>query len=95
MGGILGLGHVGFGNRVTSSATSAGTDPQLQFFENFPGKNGANFAAVSMATLSFQAVNIPLSLSFNYPVIFAFVSSNANTTAKSFSASFFFSSNSR
>lgn len=50
-------------------ATTAAADPQLQFFENFPGKNGAAFVGMSLNTLSVHAVNIPLSLSFNYPVL--------------------------
>ena len=49
--------------------SSAGANPQLQFFENFPGHLGAGFIARSNGTLSVHAVNIPLSLSFNYPVI--------------------------
>src|SRR3990167_2181039 len=42
---------------------------QLQFFENFPGHLGAVFIARSNGTLSIHAVNIPLSLSFNSPVV--------------------------
>src|SRR3990167_4909999 len=49
--------------------SGAAANPQLQFFENFPGKNGAAFGIVSYNTLSIHAVNIPLSLSFNTPVI--------------------------
>ena len=47
---------------------AAGTsvaDPQLQFFENFPGHLGAANVAYSANTLSIHAVNIPLSISFN------------------------------
>ena len=45
-------------------------NPQLQFFENFPGKDFATvLGGMSIATLSVHAVNIPLSLSFNYPVM--------------------------
>ena len=58
--------------------SSAGADPQLQFFENFPGHLGAAFAAVSDRTLSIHAVNIPLSLSFNYPTLL-FVGNNDNS----------------
>ena len=47
-------------------AATVATNPQLQFFENFPGKNGnLSNAAISSNTLSIHAVNIPLSLSFN------------------------------
>ena len=52
--------------------SSAGADPQLQFFENIIGAHadsGATYRAYSIATLSIHAVNIPLSLSFNYPVV--------------------------
>lgn len=48
---------------------TAAADPQLQFFENFPGHLGAGFAARSDGTLSIHAVNIPLSLSFRFPVV--------------------------
>ena len=46
-------------------AVAGGADPQLQFFENFPGHLGAANIAYSNATLSIHAVNIPLSISFN------------------------------
>lgn len=53
-----------------TGATAA--DPQLQFFENFPGHLGAAFGGSgSNMTLSIHAVNIPLSLSFNQ-VVFLF-----------------------
>jgi hypothetical protein len=62
--------NVGKGVFVAQGTTSSSAaDPQLQFFENFPGKDGAAFNAISLNTLSVHAVNIPLSLSFNYPVL--------------------------
>lgn len=48
----------------TGAATTA-ANPQLQFFENFPGHLGNGFGGASLNTLSIHAVNIPLSLSFN------------------------------
>ena len=52
-------------------------NPQLQFIENFKNKDGAAYVAYSNGTLSIQAVNIPLSLSFNYPAVLMSVSSAA------------------
>ena len=49
--------------------SSGGANPQLQFFENFPVHYGQAFLNKSIATLSVHAVNIPLSLSFNSPLI--------------------------
>lgn len=51
------------------ATTGGAANPQLQFFENFPGHLGANFNGLSNNTLSVHAVNIPLSLSFNTPVV--------------------------
>ena len=51
------------------ATSSSGANPQLQFFENFPGHLGVNVAVRSNGILSIHAVNIPLSLSFNYPVV--------------------------
>ena len=51
------------------AAGTSAADPQLQFFENFPGHLGAAFVARSQNTLSVHAVNIPLSLSFNNVVM--------------------------
>ena len=65
--GIMGL--LGIEIPFVSATTSAGANPQLQFFENFPGKDGAGFIGVSENTFSFHAVNIPLSLSFGYPIV--------------------------
>ena len=62
---LLGIGGDGVG---IAGGTSA-ADPQLQFFENFPGHLGATLGVRSVGTLSVHAVNIPLSLSFNYPVV--------------------------
>lgn len=57
--------------------TSAAADPQLQFFENFPGHLGAAYNGYSNGTLSVHAVNIPLSISFNKVVALMSVSSAA------------------
>ena len=62
-----------------SAATSAAADPQLQFFENFPGHLGAAFNAVSLNTLSVHAVNIPLSLSFNNVIVLVTAGANNAT----------------
>lgn len=64
-------------------STAAAGNPQLQFFRNFPA-HIVGSALVSLNTLSFQAVNIPLSLSFNYPVII--VRAGANNATRSGSA---------
>ena len=63
---MLGIGGDGIG--IPVSVTTA-ADPQLQFFENFPGKDGAEFFNLSQRTMSVHAVNIPLSLSFGVPVM--------------------------
>ena len=52
-------------------------DPQLQFFENFPGHLGAANVAYSDGTLSIHAVNIPLSISFNQVIALMSFSSAA------------------
>lgn len=63
---LMGVGQ--YNKTVSQTVASIITTP-LQFFENFPGKNGV-IIATSSQTLSFHAVNIPLSLSFGYPVIY-------------------------
>ena len=50
---------------ATSGGGTSAADPQLQFFENFPGHLGAVFAGFDDRLCSFQAVNIPLHISFN------------------------------
>lgn len=65
MGGPLMMMNFG----AFSVATAGAADPQLQFFENFPGKNGAANLAYSNGTLSIHAVNIPLSISYNNVVV--------------------------
>jgi hypothetical protein len=62
------------GGGATSSA-----NPQIRFVENFPIKNADGFLAYSFGTLSFQHINIPVSLSFRYPV-FMVSNNNANRT---------------
>ena len=52
-------------------------DPQLNFFENMVGRDGVSQRAYSMGTLSVHLVNIPLSISFNYPVFLMSFGSNA------------------
>ena len=79
----------GVGIEVVAGGTTAATNPQLQFFENFPIHLGANSGSLSNATLSVHAVNIPLSLSFNIPSIFVFAKqNNATTGTRSQSVSF-------
>jgi hypothetical protein len=65
--------------------TSA-ADPQLQFFENFPGHLGQNYFAFSNQELVIHAVNIPLSLSFNYPTIL--IQRTTSSTGRTQSISF-------
>lgn len=62
---IRGPGIIPVFGSSSSSSSSAGTNPQLQYFENFPGHLGTNNVAYSNGTLSVHAVNIPLSISFN------------------------------
>lgn len=52
---------------------------QMRFFENLPGED-AGFVAYSNGTLSFQAVNIPNSLSFVCPVVLVSGASAASTS---------------
>lgn len=47
------------------SVSTVAANPQLQFFQNFPGKGGASTVAYSNGTLSVHGVNIAASLSFN------------------------------
>ena len=69
---LMGVGGDGIGLSYTT-----GANPQLQFFENFPGKDGNSFLGYSNGTLSVHAVNIPLSVSFNNVVAFMSISSAA------------------
>lgn len=53
-------------------------NPQIQFFENMPTKDGMSFHSLnSNGTLSIHAVNIPLSLSFNQIAVLLSASSAA------------------
>src|SRR3990167_1010718 len=63
----------------------ASANPQLQFFENFPGKNGANFQGNHQLTMLVHAVNIPLSISFNSVVVLGV---HANTASRTKNISF-------
>lgn len=54
-------------------------NPQILFFENFPVKKGNAYIGFSNGTLSIHAVNIPLSLSFNTPVVLMSVSSGVGS----------------
>ena len=55
---------------VAQTAETSAANPQLQYFENFPLHLGSAYiVAASEGTLSIHAVNIPLSLSFNNPVL--------------------------
>src|SRR3990167_1446793 len=76
---------LGVGEEVSSATTSAAADPQLQFFENFPGHFGAAFGANSINTLSVHAVNIPLSISFNNAI--ALITRGANNATRQGGAS--------
>ena len=62
-----------------SSSAAVGGDPQLQFFENFPGKIANTYVGFSHGTLSFHQVNIPISLSFNNVVALMSFSSAAGS----------------
>lgn len=73
----------GVGLEVVAGGTSA-ADPQLQFFENFPGHLGAATFAFSASELVIHAVNIPLSLSFNYPVFLVSVTNSTSARTQSF-----------
>ena len=53
------------------------SNPQLQYFENFFGHDGAANVAYSNGTLSVHAVNIPLSISFNSVMVLMSFSSAA------------------
>lgn len=66
---LMGVGGDGIG--VPSNIAN----PQIQFFENFPNKLGGGFNGFSNGTLSIHAVNIPLSLSFNKPIVLMSISS--------------------
>lgn len=72
------LTGVGVEGAVTSEPAA---NPQLQFFENFPGHLGVVLSVISDNTLSIHAVNIPLSISFNVGVILARYSSAGAGTA--------------
>ena len=56
-------------NFIWGGSSAAAANPQLQFFENFPGHLGASFINHSLNTLSIHAVNIPVSISFNSVVV--------------------------
>jgi len=75
-------------NAAQFYSSSAAVNAQLQFFENFPGKDGAVFASFSASTLSVHAVNIPLSLSFNKPVVLLSQSGSGAIISRSISISF-------
>lgn len=64
---------------VSSATSSAATGPQINFFENFPGHRGVEFGGYSNGTLSFHAVNIPLSLSLGYPVVLISLTTSSKT----------------
>lgn len=74
-----------FFNWKADGGTTA--DPQLQFFENFPGHLAQGFGAFSVNTLSVHAVNIPLSISLNKAIFLASFSGLTNRTP-TMSASF-------
>lgn len=76
---ILGVGPI-----FSSTVAGGAANPQLQFFENFPGKDLVANVAYSKGTLSVHAVNIPLSLSFGYPVVLLSNSSSGGTRSIQF-----------
>ena len=82
---LMNVGGDGIG--IPQGVTTA-ADPQLQFFENFPGKDVMNTILYSNSILSVHAVNIPLSLSFNYPVFLLFEQGGNATRSASVSISF-------
>lgn len=83
------LGLMGVGDLLRFAATTSAGNPQLQFFENFPGHFGGNVAVAGPNTLSVHAVNIPLNLSFNNAVILVSAQNDpAGTTTASLSISF-------
>lgn len=71
---------------TVSQATSSQANPQLLFLENFDIKAGSTYVGFSLNTLSLQAINIPLSISFSLPVFL--VSRSANNATRSGSATF-------
>jgi len=75
------------GGGKSSPVFTAGTssaDPQIQFFENFPGREMAALIARSNGTLSVHAVNIPLSLSFNNVIMLASLPNSSGTNTIQF-----------
>ena len=75
---LMNVGGDGIG--VIEATSSVAANPQLQFFENFPGKDFRANVVASNATLYVHGVNIPLSLSFNYPVVLISHFTGAGTT---------------
>jgi len=79
---VLGLATASisvFNGLVWSSGAAA--NPQLQFFENFPGKN-MTMIGFSSGFLSVHAVNIPLSLSFNNVLVLHSFTNSTGTTGR-------------
>ena len=64
---------------TTSSSSSSVSYPRIAFFDNFSARDFVTLTTHSNATWSFQAVAIPGSLSFNYPIIFLSHSSTSKT----------------
>lgn len=79
------LTRVGMGSDVGGATSSSGADPQLQFFENFPGRLANATYLGSDAFMSLHAVNIPLSLSFGKVAIFV---SHTGTAGRTVSLNF-------
>lgn len=71
----------GVGVEVAAGGTSA-ANPQLQFFENFPGHLGAGTIDESggEGILSIHAVNLPLSISLNNAAVIITWTSAVNST---------------
>jgi hypothetical protein len=61
---LMGVGMNPIGTQATTSAPA-----QLRFIENYPLHSGFQFQAYSQRTVSFQAFNVPLSISFAIPVM--------------------------
>ena len=74
------LTGIGIGMEVGDASSSAAANPQLQFFENFPGHLGAGTIDDSGGIISLHAVNIPLSISLNTVIFLLTVTSAANST---------------
>lgn len=80
---LMGVGGDGVGIPVVTTVAN----PQLQLIENVYGKMmGAFNTNISLNTLSVHAFNVPLSISFGFPVVL--VGRGANNATRSGSATY-------